>query len=115
MPNFSGIWTVTQQMQARGAVIWPAAPAAPTIGTATQGVSLCASVTFTAPACRGFPATITGYTVTSTPGSLTATGASSPLVVTGLTANTSYTFKVKATNASFTGECLRAFSGILRS
>lgn len=26
MPNFSGIWTVTQQMQAKGQSIWPEAP-----------------------------------------------------------------------------------------
>jgi hypothetical protein len=53
MPNFSGIWTVTQQMQARGASTWPATPGAPTIGTATAGSNLCASVTFSAPACTG--------------------------------------------------------------
>lgn len=35
MPNFSGIWTVTQQMQAKGQSLWPEAP--PPIGTAYQG------------------------------------------------------------------------------
>jgi hypothetical protein len=38
------------------------------------------------------------YTVVSTPGSLSATGTSSPIVVTGLQSDTSYTFKVYATN-----------------
>ena len=110
MPNFSGFWTVTQQMQARGASTWPAPPGAPTIGTATSGGALCASVTFTAPACTGYPSGgITGYRVISTPGCVSITGASSPLVVTGLTANTSYTFKAQATNNIGYG-CLSAAS-----
>ena len=40
------------------------------------------------------------YTVVSTPGSYTATGTSSPIVVPGLQSNTSYTFKVFASNAA---------------
>lgn len=100
MPNFSGIWTVTQQMQAKGASTWPATPGAPTIGTATAGSALCASVTFTAPACTGYPSGgITGYRVVSTPGCFSNTGASSPIVVSGLTNGSSYTFKAQATNA----------------
>jgi len=71
---------------------------APTIGTATAGSSLCASVTFTAPACVGGGA-ISSYTVFSNCGAKLTTGASSPLVVTGLTDASSYTFKVIATNA----------------
>ena len=58
-----------------------------------------ASVSFTAPLNDG-GSPITGYTVTSTPGSLTASGAASPIVVTGLTNGTSYTFTVHATNAT---------------
>jgi len=84
-------------MQARGASTWPATPGAPTIGTATAGVAACASVTFSAPACAGFPA-LTGYRVISTPGCFSNTGASSPIVVSGLTVGTSYTFKAQATN-----------------
>jgi uncharacterized protein (TIGR02145 family) len=74
-----------------------AKPDPPTSPVATPGV-LQASVAFTAPASNGGSA-ITGYTVTSSPGGFTATGASSPLVVTGLTGGTSYTFTVVATNA----------------
>jgi hypothetical protein len=40
--------------------------------------------------------------VTSTPGSFTGTGSSSPVTVSGLSVGTSYTFKVKAANAAGT-------------
>ena len=73
-------------------------PGAPTNLLATAGNAQ-ASVGFTAPASNG-GSTITGYTVTSSPGNFTATGASSPLVVTGLATNGSYTFTVVATNAA---------------
>jgi hypothetical protein len=59
-------------------------------------------VAFTAPTSDGGSA-ITSYTVTSTPGNITATGSASPITVTGLTNGTAYTFKVKATNAIGTG------------
>ncbi|MEI6048761.1 MAG: FISUMP domain-containing protein [Bacteroidota bacterium] len=72
-------------------------PGAPTIGTATAGNAQ-ATVTFTAPGSNGGSA-ITGYTVTSNPGNITATGTASPLTVTGLTNGTAYTFTVVATNA----------------
>jgi trimeric autotransporter adhesin len=76
-------------------------PGAPTIGIATAG-SRQATVTFTAPSLTGGSA-ITSYTVTSSPGGITATGASSPLTVTGLTNGTAYTFTATATNTSGTG------------
>ena len=41
---------------------------------------------------------ITGYTVTSSPGGITAMGTTSPINVTGLTNGTAYTFTVVATN-----------------
>lgn len=112
MPNYSGIWSLSQQMQAVGQGLWPRLPDAPTIGTATAGNALCASVTFTAPTCTGNPAGITGYLVTSTPGCKTASGASSPLTVTGLTCGTSYTFKVKAQNAVGYGPCSAASNSV---
>jgi len=96
----SGIWTLDQALQNKQAGTWPSpvtVPGAPTIGTATGGNAQ-ASVTFTAPASDG-GSPITGYRITSTPGSITATGASSPIVITGLTNGTSYTFTAAAQNA----------------
>lgn len=98
-PN-AGIWTSNQQFSARGQGLWPAPPAAPTIGTVTAAANYCASVPFTAPTCTGYPAGITNYTVVSTPGCVTATGTSSPILVTGLTACTSYTFRVRANGSN---------------
>jgi hypothetical protein len=85
-------------------------PGAPTIGTATAG-DASASVTFTAPASNGGSA-ITGYTVTSSPGSITATGPSSPITVTGLNNATAYTFTVTATNAIGTGTASAASNSV---
>lgn len=75
-------------------------PDAPTGLTATDsGDGTTASVSFT-PAVTG--GTATSYTVTSSPGSFTGTGASSPISVTGLTAGTAYTFTATATNSKGT-------------
>ena len=75
-------------------------PNAPTIGTATAGAadSGQASVAFTAPTNVGGSA-ITAYYAVSNPGQITATGASSPVTVTGLTNDTAYTFQVWALNS----------------
>lgn len=70
-------------------------PAAPTIGTAVYG-DTSAIVNFTAPSSGG--STILDYTVTSTPGNVTAVGTSTSITVPNLTNGTSYTFKVKARN-----------------
>jgi hypothetical protein len=77
------------------------APGAPTNVVATPGNGQ-AVVTFDAPASTG-GTPILSYTVTASPGGLTATGSSSPIILTGLTNNTSYTFTVEATNAAGTG------------
>jgi len=106
-----GIWTADQQFSARGQGLWPTLPSTPTIGTATAGTCLCASVTFTASTSTGYPTTLT-YTITSTPGNITATGAASPIKVTGLTSGTSYTFKVKAANGAGTTPCSSASNSI---
>ena len=74
-----------------------AVPSPPTNPVATAGIAQ-ASIAFTAPVSDGGSA-ITGYTVTSSPGNFTATGAGSPLVVTGLASNIAYTFTVVVTNA----------------
>ena len=84
-------------------------PQAPTIGSATNlsgvanGSSPQIAVTWTDPANNGGSA-ITGYTVTSSPagGTCTVAGATATTctVTSGLTAGTSYTFTVKATNAA---------------
>ena len=84
-------------------------PQAPTIGTPIPEY-LAASIPFTANATGG--SSITSYTVTSSPGSLTATGSSSPLSISGLTANTNYTFTVTATNANGTSAASSASSSI---
>ena len=74
-------------------------PDAPIIGTATMGDTQ-ARVTFTASNNGG--SEITGYTVTSSPGGFTGTGTASPIIVTGLTNGTAYTFTVTATNTNGT-------------
>lgn len=75
----------------------PTVPGKPTAVSATAGDTE-AEVSFTAPANDGGDA-ITGYRVTSTPGSITATGSSSPITITGLTNGVEYTFTVAATNS----------------
>jgi hypothetical protein len=71
-------------------------PGAPTGVIATAGNAL-ATVEFTAPVSNG-GSVITSYTVTSTPNGFIGTGSSSPIIVTGLTNLTAYTFTVVATN-----------------
>ena len=85
-------------------------PDAPTIGTATGG-DASASVTFTAPLNVGGGA-ITGYTVTSSPGGFTGTGASSPITVSGLSNGTAYTFTVVATNVYGTSAASSASNSV---
>ena len=71
------------------------APGVPTIGTASAGSFKNANVAFT-PNAIGIAAT--SFTATSSPGGFTGTGSSSPVNVSGLTAGTSYTFTVTASN-----------------
>jgi methionine-rich copper-binding protein CopC len=87
------------------------APGAPTIGAATATGQSTATVAFTAPVSNGGSA-ITGYTVTSSPGGITATGTTSPITVTGLSAGTSYTFTIAATNAVGTSSSSSASNGV---
>ena len=89
-------------------------PRTPTIGTATNvGTGRAynngaATVTFTADPTYAADS----FTVTSTPGSYTGTGASSPITVTGLQSDTSYTFTVTATNTYGTSDASAASNSI---
>jgi len=102
----SGVWSVQETQIAQGAAIWPyVVPAAPTIGTATQTGITSATVAYTAPAYTG-GGPITSYTAVSSPGGVTGTlsqAGSGTITVNGLTAGTTYTFTVYATNAMGNG------------
>lgn len=76
-------------------------PGAPTSVVATAGVES-ALVNWVGPQSNGGSA-VTGYTVTSNPGSRTCTSASTSCTVTGLTAGVGYTFTVIATNSQGNG------------
>jgi hypothetical protein len=81
----------------RGANTSVAKPTEPSISSATASTTETAvSVVFN-PAAIG--AAATNFTVISSPDSISASGTSSPINVTGLAGNVSYTFSVKATNA----------------
>ena len=72
-------------------------PAAPTIGTVIKGDGQ-AVISFSPSSFTG-GAAITQYTVTSSPEGLTATGTSTPIILTGLTNGVEYTFTITATNS----------------
>jgi len=82
------------------APVLPTRPGAPTNVTASAGNAE-VTVTFTAPVSNG--SSITGYTVTSFPDNISASGTASPISVTGLTNGKAYTFTVEAVNAVGTG------------
>ena len=80
------------------------APGQPGIGAVSSTETTTATVTFTKPSSDG-GSPITTYTATSSPAGGTATlsrAGSGQITVTGLTAGTSYTFTVTATNAAGT-------------
>jgi hypothetical protein len=85
-------------------------PGAPTIGTAFPGDSA-ALVDFTPPGSNGGSA-ITGYTATSSPGGISASDVTNPILVPGLTNGVAYTFTVTATNAIGTGAASAASNSV---
>jgi hypothetical protein len=99
----------------QGLVSVPDVVDTPTIGTATDvGTSRAynngaATVTFT-PATTGGAAST--YTATSTPGSFTGSGTSSPVTVAGLSSATAYTFTVQGVNSSGTWAASSASNSI---
>ena len=82
-------------------------PAAPTAVSAVPGNAQ-ATVSFTAGATGG--STFMRYTVTASPGGITVSGASSPIIVTGLTNGTDYSFSVAASNGKVGATALSALS-----
>ena len=87
-----------------------AIPDAPVMGMATAGNKQ-ASVSFTPPAATGNASQV--YTVTSTPGGLTATGTASPIIISGLSNGTDYTFTVTATNSAGTSPTSAASNSVM--
>lgn len=72
-------------------------PNAPSTPTLTAGQTISPVVNFTAANTGG---TQTNFTVAASPGNATWDGTTSPITATGLTAGTSYTFRVKAVNST---------------
>ncbi|MCZ8121398.1 MAG: fibronectin type III domain-containing protein, partial [Microcystis sp. LE18-22.4A] len=102
---FSAATTVPQTFTVNAIV-----PGAPTAAVGTPGDTQ-VSVAFTAPVSNGGSA-ILDYTVTASPGGATATGAASPINVTGLTNGTAYTFTVTARNSAGSGSASTASTAV---
>ncbi|GAB1046495.1 MAG: hypothetical protein SPiTSB_07600 [Shewanella algae] len=94
--SYNAAPTVTQSFTVNAVV-----PGAPTSVNAVAS-DASATVSFSAPASTG-GAAISSYTVTSSPGGITASGAGSPLTVSGLSNGTDYSFIVSASNIAGTG------------
>ena len=77
----------------------PTGVVATDVGTSRAFNNGAVSASFTPALTGGAPVS---FTVTSTPGSFTGTGSSSPVSVAGLASNVSYTFAVTATNTTGT-------------
>ncbi|MBG6103361.1 hypothetical protein IW249_003775 [Micromonospora vinacea] len=110
MPARSSPATVTVSVVTRGSAgsanyVYASAPGTPATPTATAGVTS-ATVTWTAPANNGSP--ITGYLITPirdgvTQPTVTFDASTTSRTLTGLTAGSSYAFRVAAVNAYGTG------------
>jgi hypothetical protein len=102
--------TVNQTLQQAGGSGVPGAPT----GVAVAGGNKQVTVSFVAPASTG-GSPISGYTATSNPGSITATGAGSPITVPGLVNGTAYTFTVTAKNNNGLGQASNPSSSVTPS
>ncbi|WP_342409873.1 S-layer homology domain-containing protein [Paenibacillus sp. FSL R10-2778] len=91
-----GSYTASTTVTVKAPVKPVTAPGIPTSVTATAENGQ-AIITFIPPVNDG-GSEITGYIVTANPGGLTVTGTGSPLIISGLTNGTSYTFTVQAIN-----------------
>ena len=89
--------------------IAPSSVAGTDVGTAQAYNNGAVSVAFT-PDSTYWPAT--SFTAVSSPGGFTATGAGSPLVVSGLNSQTAYTFTVSGTNSAATSAASSASSSV---
>jgi hypothetical protein len=99
--NVAGAGTPSAESDAVTPGAPPTVPAAPGGAFATAGNGE-ATVSFTTPVSDGGDP-ITGYVVTSSPGSISADGPASPITVPGLANGQSYTFTVRAKNTVGTG------------
>lgn len=87
----------------------PANP--PTVGTATAGNQK-ATIAFTPISDTTTGGPVFSYTAISNPGSVTGTSTSSPIVVSGLTNDTAYTFTVAGANATGNGPLSAASNSV---
>lgn len=108
--SFDGV--TTSASSASNSITATTVPQAPTIGTVTVTNSTTVSIPFTAGATGG--STITSYTATSSPSvSLSVSGTTSPLTVTGTFAtNQAYTFTIAAVNANGTSTSSSASNSV---
>jgi len=86
-------------------------PGAPTSVSGSATSSSAISVSFSAPACNGH-LTIDSYQAISSPGCITASASASPISVTGLSASTAYTFRVRAHNSKGYGSYSSASASV---
>lgn len=94
----SGASTSSWTVGGNGCLVAIAVADAPLIGFVVAGNGQ-ATISFSAPGANGGSA-ITGYTATSSPGGIIASGTTSPITITGLSNGTAYTFTITASNAA---------------